>query len=253
MRKALPFFLGVPRFQALWQAYCLHSSQSAKPTVGSSALLLAVLLAALPMLAFFADSYLTKVDIATLIIGIAAVLSAVMRSRLGLTWHWVKEWRNSLSLTHTAFAVGCIPAVLIVLFHREALYTLSQSNALVPTTESVRPAWYQIAAFIMKISVWAAITEELVYRGMLVSIARRWSAIPTQRGRDLFAVILSGTVFGLAHLGTWGPEMAIALAGLGMGLSFAYITIGELLIPVILYHIVFDCLSLLSALLVRSA
>lgn len=101
-----------------------------------------------------------------------------------------------------------------------------------------------IALMVIKVSVWAGLTEEIIFRGMLISILRRWQAFNKQLHRDLFAVIVSAAVFGLSHIFVWGPVMALVLFGLGLGFGVAYIAIGELLLPVVVYHIGFDILSI---------
>lgn len=99
-------------------------------------------------------------------------------------------------------------------------------------------------SIVIMISMWVALVEEILFRGVLVSILRRWKLISTQRQRDVFATLLSASIFGFAHYATWGPIAAIALVGLGIGFSIAYIANGEQLLPLILYHFAFDLLSI---------
>ena len=86
---------------------------------------------------------------------------------------------------------------------------------------------------------------------MLVTALRRIELFATQHQRDLFAIFFSAALFGVCHFALWGPYMAFAVAGLGFGFGLAYIAIGERLLPVIVYHIIFDFLSLLIAIFAR--
>jgi hypothetical protein len=47
----------------------------------------------------------------------------------------------------------------------------------------------------------------------------------------------------------WGLTPSLTLTGLGIGFGLAYIAIGELILPLIVYHIIFDALSLSFAFL----
>ena len=238
-------FLGIARFQELRCALSSESKVSKTPSLGSAHVFLAVMLALLPAISGSLGSLPSDVDITTVLVGTAAVLAVMFRNRVQIPFLAVDNWKRSMHLVHTAFAIGCIPALLLVLFHPEALYLLSkpvQQDS--PGVHTVIPWWL----FVLQVSMWAGFTEELIYRGLLVSVLRRWSALHTQPARDLFAVTLSAFVFGLGHLSSWGPGMSMALVGLGFGLGLAYLAIGERLLPVIIYHILFDALSLSCAL-----
>ena len=237
-------FLGFSRFQELRRNLISEAENEKKPVLGSAAILLAVMLALLPAISGSLGSLPNDIDITTVLIGTASVLSVVFRNRVQIQFQYVKEWKKSLGLIHTAFALGCVPALIIILFNSQALYLLSQPSHSGANKVSTIPWWL----FVMQVSVWAGLTEELIYRGLLVSVLRRWSALPNQKYRDIFAVSLSALVFGLGHMSSWGPAMSFALVGLGFGLGLGYLAIGERLIPVIVYHILFDALSLTCAL-----
>ena len=106
--------------------------------------------------------------------------------------------------------------------------------------------WEKIV-LILSMAAWVALTEEVIFRGYLVSAIRRWGLIKSQKHRDILAVVVSTLAFGLAHFPTWGPYAATALTGLGLGFVIGYIANGERLFPLILYHFVFDSFSLFLA------
>lgn len=241
--RFLTKFIGFDRFNELLQSLNAESASDKTPALGSGAIFLAVIVAMLPSIFGALGSSPGDVDITTVLVGTAAVISVIFRNRVHLRLHLINHWRVSLKLIHTAFALGCVPALMLVLFHPEALYILSEPSHAQAQSGQPMHWWY----FVLQVSIWAGLTEEIIYRGLLLSVLRRWSAIPTQRLRDIFAIILSATIFGLGHMNSWGPAMSFALVGLGIGLGLGYVAIGERLLPVIVYHIVFDALSLTCA------
>ncbi len=56
--------------------------------------------------------------------------------------------------------------------------------------------------------------------------------------------MISALLFGLAHWPTWGALPALAITGLGLGFVAGYIANGEQLGPLVLYHFIFDALSI---------
>ena len=95
------------------------------------------------------------------------------------------------------------------------------------------------------VAVWAGLTEELIYRGMLISALRRSKFNLSTRRKDSLAIVVSALIFGIGHVPFWGVPMSLAVTGVGVGFGVAYIATGELLVPVILYHIGFDLISIL--------
>lgn len=176
--------------------------------------------------------------------GIATLFAILYRIALKIPFnHTSTNWRRNLSLVHTAFAIGCIPGVLIFFAAPELLGPLEQKAGGHLTTGEQVP-YYAAARFVLIISVWAAVTEEFLYRGLLLAVLRRTRIFALQYQRDVFAIIISSLAFGLAHFLTWGPGPAIAITGLGIGLGIGYIASGERLSLLILYHTLFDVLSL---------
>lgn len=224
---------------------------AASPPLGSFAVLLACTVAVLPALASFLALRVTSLDVASLLVALSAVFAVLLRRTFGISFHPVGNWRRTLSLTHTAFALGCIPAVAIVLIEPQILTGIVRNQAVRNAAPSAVPSVYDQALFVLGVSVWAGLTEEFIFRGLLLSVLRRWRAIPSQRWRDVFAVVFSAAAFGLAHLWLWGPAMSLAIMGLGLGLGVGYLAIGERLLPLIVYHIGFDVLSLTAALMMR--
>lgn len=244
-------FLGLDRIALLGEALKANTSALPGHGIGLAEVTLALAIASLPFLSFFARNTNSKLDITTAFVGIATVLAILFRVTRKIPFYHAKEWRRDISLTHTAFAIGCIPAVLIVLIDPEALSHLNATKSAVQVVPGARPSSFGLALFVLKVAVWAGLTEEIIFRGMLISVLRRWQLLRTQRARDTLAVVVSATMFGLSHLPVWGPSLSLALVGLGVGFGAAYLAIGEAIMPLVLYHIIFDVLSLTAAYVLR--
>ena len=246
-------FLGTARWLKLGEAIRKQTEIEAQPTVGWLAAIGALGVAACPIFVTLADSVRTpgtaSSDLPTMAFGICTLLALLLRKRMGFKFVPTRDWRESFSLTHTAIAAGCVPAVLVILLAPSLLAdrhdVLTAATATSPG-ESGHPGliiWGRIA-LVVAIALWVAVTEELIFRGLLVSTIRRFRYIRSQRARDVTAGILSAMLFGLAHWPTWGPLPSLALVGLGLGFVVAYIAIGEQLIPIVVYHFIFDLLSI---------
>lgn len=237
-------FLGLPRWNHLFQSLRNELAKDAKPLVNSKAVFAAVLISITsPSLVFLEKiSPDSPVPLSTVAFGICTLLAMVVRSSLKLTQIRVGKWREALSLTHTAFALGCIPAVIVV-FAQPTVVTDRKDTFVQAALGPQHPLWWSIF-MVVAIAAWAAITEEFIFRGLLVSVLRRWSFLPSQWQRDLLAASASSIIFGVAHYATWGLLGAIALVGLGLGFVLGYIVNGEKLGPLIVYHFFFDALSI---------
>ncbi|MFN8392572.1 MAG: CPBP family intramembrane glutamic endopeptidase [Bdellovibrionota bacterium] len=250
MAKLLDKFLGKSRWQALSAALRTSSSITVEPQLGVDALFVALLLSVTPIALTFWDSArppgAPSSPLPTLGFGICTLLAFVTRSRLGLPFVRTADWRKSLSLTHTAVALGCIPAALILVISKTLLSdrhdTLTRAVGGASSGSSLGIAG--AIGLVLAIAAWVAVTEEMIFRGTLVSVVRRLRFIPKQWQRDTAAGVLSAVIFGLAHWPTWGPLPALALVGLGLGFVVGYLANGEQLLPLILYHFVFDTLSI---------
>ncbi len=240
-------FLGLDRIRELLSA--LGAAPSPEPTLNTFTVASAVLISALPMLSFYTDPGLDHVDFGTLLVGISASLAIVFRGRVGLRFASVTDWRRSLRLTHVAFALGCIPTLLFLILFPNALYQLQLAHS--GSSGSQAPSTFTILLRLAGVAAWAALTEEFIYRGMLIGVLRRWKALKSPRARDTLAILAGASMFSLAHLPVWGPAMSFALFGLGIGFGLAYIVIGEVLLPIIVYHLIFDFLSLSFAVFAR--
>lgn len=248
-------FLAIERWKALREALASEQRVDCQPETRHPAVLIALLLALAPVLLTYIDALSSdsQSPLPTIAFGVCAVLSLLFRRRLGLPFINLSGWWRALSLTHTAVALGCIPAVLLLAFAPELL--AERHDLLVETMRSTQDTQFSsldIAAAVtgaLCIAVWVALTEELIFRGLLVSVVRRWRILPKQGQRDLLAAILSALLFGIAHYATWGLIPSLALVGLGIGFVIGYIAAGERLLPVIVYHFVFDLLSILVSLL----
>jgi membrane protease YdiL (CAAX protease family) len=236
-------FLGISRLRALFST--LRVLPPPEALLSTGVVTCAVLMSAVPLLAAYLDTVMPGRDLTTIYLGITACFAILFRHRIGLSFRSVRAWRSSLSLVHTSVALGCIPAVFIVLFHPDALYTLQQQTSSGPQ----RSLLLSLAA----IAVWAGLTEEILFRGLLVSVVRRWRVPKNAFLRDAVAVSLSAVIFGAAHVPRWGVPMSIALVGIGAGFAVAYLATEERLLPVVVYHTGFNFLSLLAAVLFRGA
>ena len=240
-------FLGLHRFNKLFNALKLYVSEPVQVEFGHLAFLLVILVALLPVFAAFGGGFGADFDFTILVIGIATLFAIVFRSRAGIGRTQRYDWRQALSLTHTAFALGCIPAIVVISFFPAALS--ETQSLLIEETSGGRDGGsvFGFVFFVFAASFWAALTEEFIFRGLFISIARRYSGIKSQKARDVVAIGFSAGLFGLGHVFTWGPIMGCVIAGLGIGFGVAYLAIGEKVYPLILYHTLFDMLSLFVA------
>jgi membrane protease YdiL (CAAX protease family) len=96
---------------------------------------------------------------------------------------------------------------------------------------------HKISASALLLGVLAAVLEEIVYRGYLISLC---SEIPNTA---LYTVALSSTVlaFAAAHIYS-GPAQALAKLPLGL-LAIAAVLISGALLPAIVAHVLFNLLS----------
>lgn len=246
--SAIRRLLGIEQFELLAQSFTKHSTNGPQATLGTWHVAGAILIALIPALSFFIAPIFPKIDVATLLVGLTTCFAIIYRIRSNIPFGSVAEWLHSLKLTHFGFALGCIPLVFLLLLDPDAFVRMSfdapaakgAGTAPVPTTQ-------QLIGFILGVAAWAALTEEFIYRGMLISVIRRWKRIRSPLVRDWVAISISALLFGFAHFATWGPTLSLALVGLGIGFGVAYIAAGELVLPLVAYHLIFDALSLTAA------
>lgn len=243
--------LGVERFRELHSSWTVANEAKLEPRISTLELALAFLIAMLPFFAaYLVDSRLTSYTM-TLAVGVAALLAIIYRIRKGIPFLKIPEWSLAMRLTHTAFALGCVPAVILLLMDPAALTGIAKEEVVV--TDSAMTASTGVVLFwILRVALWAGMTEEFIYRGLLISFMRRWHGFKSQLSRDTFAVVVSSAMFALGHLPIWGPHVSLAIFGLGLGLGVAYIAIGELVLPLVIYHTIFNSLSLGVAIYFRS-
>lgn len=248
-------FLGTGRWIALTSKLSSESSRELAPKVDAAAVMAAVMVALTPVLLTVICAHAPPQEssalcgiLPTVGFGVCTVLAVLVRWRLDLPFTRTGDWRSALSLTHTAVALGCIPAVLIVLIDPELLAQrhelLTDAMQAGERPDGPRPELLSIVLTIVLISGWVAVVEEILFRGLLVSVLRRCNLFGSQVKRDILAGSSSALIFGFAHYATWGPFAALALVGLGAGFVLAYIATGEKLVPVIIYHFIFDILSI---------
>mgnify|MGYP005726663039 FL=1 len=248
--QRLYYLLGITQVRNLLTALKREQQSCPVPILGSFAILLAIAIACLPILAQWARPSDADLDLPTMMIGVATCLALVFRVRVGIKRpQQAYDWKRALSVTHTAFALGCIPAVVIVVIFPDTLSQFAAAKSTAAHSHAPPPSLWDTLSFIAIVAIWAGITEEYIFRGLLVSTLRRWSVLKDCWFRDATAVSFSALLFGVIHMPQWGPLMGVALVGIGAGFSLAYLASGERVTVVILYHIVFDAISLSIAVL----
>jgi len=240
-------FLGEDRIGELFEAYVSNSSKDVPTSVSYVGMLAAIGISLLPAMSHLLDIYKETVDIVSVFVGTATVLAILFRVSHKISFSSVTRWRSSLSLTHTAFALGAIPTAFVLVFNPTSLLPPPE----IMGEENINSTVIRnLSTFIVQVSVWAGLTEEFIYRGLLISALRRSPMFGmNQINKDKVAILVSAVIFGFSHYMLWGLPASLTLTGLGLGFGIAYIAIGELILPLIVYHIIFDILSLSFAFL----
>jgi len=250
MTSNLKTLLGIEQFNKLREA--IRSAQlDFKNTrqISPALLFITLAVALVPLLAHSVGKFYSF-DIISILIGSSALISWIAMRRMGISFLRRDRIYQDIKLTHYAFAFGCIPGVLILLFvgfdSIKPTEVLSKEGlGLVETGIFAR------VVFITLVALWAAITEELIFRALLIGVVRRLSLFSNQSRRDLFAILISSAIFALSHAISWGPLMGLALLGIGIGLGFAFVASREHIFPLIVYHCLFDILSLTAIFLYK--
>lgn len=254
-------FLGTSRWKRLAGTLREESGETPLKSLGWEAIVMAFIVSLAPIGISAINSYCAQdlSDLSTITFGIAALLAILFCDRLkrnsplpplsNSTGFF--PFKATLSNTHTAFALGCIPAVIILALNPNILAERGDiiQEALAPapaTQQQAATAVFDLSTIpmVLALTVWVAVTEEYIYRGMLIGSLRRICCLKTQRQRDILAVTTSSIVFGFAHYFSWGLLPALALCGIGAGLGIGFIASRERLATLILYHFLFDSLSI---------
>jgi membrane protease YdiL (CAAX protease family) len=243
-------FIGSKRWKALFDTLKVEFNYPLVADKGLRDLLFAFLLCALgPITAAVEVTYEAGSTLySTLAFGISAVFAILFQRSIQRKISSISS-KESFSLTHTAFALGCIPALLVValdpslLARREQLLNASSGGGGVQVSKMV------FVFYIALFALWVAVTEEYLFRGLLISVVRRCSIFSSPKARTVAACILSSVLFGVAHYAMWGGGASLALTGIGLGLALGYVANGEKIWPMIIYHWGFDFLSTSIALL----
>ncbi len=147
-----------------------RSSEPATPTLGPTAFAAAFIVAAAPVLVTFLDSLrpegVPPSTLPTVAFGICALLALLLRARMGILYNRTKSWRESLALTHTAVALGCVPAVVILLVSKGLLadrHDLLAKSVGTPTGAGSPISLYEKIGLVLMIAAWVAVTEELIF------------------------------------------------------------------------------------------
>jgi membrane protease YdiL (CAAX protease family) len=243
-------FIGTKRWKALFDTLRMEFANPIKADKGFLDIFIALLLCSLGPIAaalevkFQANSSLYS----TMSFGISAVFAILLQRKIQRVKGAMTS-KQSFSLTHTAFALGCIPALLVVALDPSLL---AKREQLLSTSSQGSVAQISKLTFLFYISVftlWVAVTEEYLFRGLLISIIRRSCIFNTPQVRTIIACLLSSILFGISHYPLWGLGASLALTGIGLGLALGYIANGERIWPMILYHWGFDFLSTSLAML----
>ena len=247
MRRFVRKALGAARFESLYAQWTENSRTKLAEGQALSFfyVLIATCLALLPVAGYvLRERSYVSFDIVSILMGLSALSAVIVRRRMGLTFGVSSSFRNALSTTHTAFALGCIPLVILIIVAPEKFFGLSLHRGEV-VRESTQEAAQQFSLLlVLGIATWAGLTEELIFRGMLLPTLRRWRVLIDARHRDLISVFLSSAIFAAVHIPLWGYHLSLALFGIGCGFGVASIALGELLLPLIVYHIIFDFIAL---------
>lgn len=243
-------FIGRQRWQALFDALRIQLFSPLVADRGLMELFLALALCSLgPITAALEVKFQSGTSLySTMAFGISAVFSILLQRKI-IRERSTLTSKQSFSLTHTAFALGCIPALLIValdpslLAKREQILSVNSQGGGVPVSKLTLT--FLIAGF----TFWIAVTEEYLFRGLLISVVRRCSLFSSPQARTVIACTLSSLLFGVSHYPLWGLGASLALTGIGFGLALGYVANGERIWPMILYHWGFDFLSTSVAIL----
>ncbi len=248
-------FLAVDRWRALSTAYSSESAITRTPALGYKTLSFVLIITCLPLI--FAllptatyDPSALPIDLSSLTLGIAALLAIIFHRRFHVPAPTIQNLPASLSLTHTAFALGCIPAVIVLFLYPEILSERSDVMTAIVGASDTSPeakSWFIGIFFIILVAAWAAVTEEYLFRAFFLAALRRSTLPHKQQHKDIIAILLSALLFAAAHASTWGIAAAIALFGIGIGFGIAFVATGERIVPLVLYHFCYDVLSIIAS------
>ncbi len=99
--------------------------------------------------------------------------------------------------------------------------------------------------------VLGSIAEEIVFRGGLQRLLRRWPAGRTSWQSISTANALTSVVFALAHLWNHPPVGALGVLPVSLLLGWAYERSGQRLVPPIVLHLYFNLALLAASLALR--
>lgn len=175
----------------------------------------------------------------------ASVIPLVMFWRVrpveffGLKW---QGWRW-IFLIIPCFLVGVvILAGLIAVTGWQGFVKENFGGNLQATVQLVRETkdLALIGAMISAAVIGAPIAEEIIFRGYLYPVAKKYTS-------QWFAVLFTGMLFGVVHMNLMGLPMLVLI---GMGLAIVYEITGSLWVPVFC-HMAFNAMSMSFMLLSR--
>jgi len=241
--QSVHHFLGTARIRRLFDE--LSAQPEIDRNFGAPKIAAAVLVGLLPLLMLLADALHATplVDPATALVAASSLIAVLLRLRWELPRPSIKALRQQLSHTHVAFALGCLPAVLFIYFSPELL---TEKQETISRGLSSAPEMQLWVSFFLAFAIagFAAVCEEFTYRGLVLSSLRRARLFKSQKAADTFAVLVSSLIFAVAHFPAWGATASIALFFISLGLSVGYVVAKENVVPLILYHWLFNFLSI---------
>lgn len=167
----------------------------------------------------------TQLVLSTFLLQSILVLFAWIVANSNAIELWPKTWPNlggiGAGVALLAVCAGTLPL-------RMKYVRAAKSTTLWPTSSRDLPLWI-VLSFV------AGIGEELVYRGVLTEVLRRWS------GDITLAVVGSALAFGVAHI-LQGWKLALFVFLIALGLQGVVIASGCLYVAMAV-HVLYDVIA----------
>jgi len=179
----------------------------------------------------------------TLFILLLAAFTNLTYKDIGLTWPAINTELLGPVMTYSAFGIALLYLFVILYYFIGYRYSVKMRNQLLqvkekewekadfseilPTTEKERRLWNYV-------SITAAVTEEIIYRGFLIFAL----AFVFPHFSIWLIMLLASLLFGLAHT-YQGLTGVLRTTVFGIVFSILYIGLGSIL-PLIVFHFLID-------------
>ena len=179
----------------------------------------------------------------TLFILLLAAFTNLTYKDIGLTWPAINTELLGPVMTYSAFGIALLYLFVILYYFIGYRYSVKMRNQLLqvkekewekadfseilPTTEKERRLWNYV-------SITAAVTEEIIYRGFLIFAL----AFVFPHFSIWLIMLLASLLFGLAHT-YQGLTGILRTTVFGIVFSILYIGLGSIL-PLIVFHFLID-------------